>query len=88
VNDTDADTDTKKAGLIGRLQDLKVSRGGVKRRSFSNLVDQNGLSDRIPQEHKDVTREKLEQGRKVLAEEYFPDDRRDQFIYRIKKVLS
>ncbi|KAH9958918.1 hypothetical protein BC827DRAFT_1135468 [Russula dissimulans] len=70
VNDTDADTDTKKAGLIGRLQDLK-----------------NGLSDRIPQEHKDVTREKLEQGRKVLAEEYFPDDRRDQFIYRIKKAI-
>ncbi len=37
-------------------------------------------------EHKEVVREKIEQGRKVLVEDYFPEDRRDQFIYRIKKV--
>jgi hypothetical protein len=44
------------------------------------------LSDRVPQEHKDVARETIEQGRKVLVEDYFPEDRRDQFLYRGKKV--
>jgi len=47
---------------------------------------QNGLSGAVPQEHKEVVREKFEQGRKVLVEDYFPEDRRDQFVYRIKKV--
>jgi hypothetical protein len=50
-------------------------------------VYQNGLSDSIPQDHKDAVRDRIEHGRKVLAEEYFPEDRRDQFIYRIKKVM-
>ncbi|KAI0043796.1 hypothetical protein FA95DRAFT_1498062 [Auriscalpium vulgare] len=47
----------------------------------------NGLSDRVPQEHKDTARGKMDQGRKVLLEDYFPEDRRDQFIYRGKKVI-
>ena len=50
-------------------------------------IDKNGLSDRFPQEHKDTVREKIEQGRRVLEEDYFPVGRRDQFIYRSKKVL-
>lgn len=44
------------------------------------------MSDRVPQEHRDTAREKIEQGRKVLVEDYFPEGRRDQFIYRSKKV--
>ncbi|KAI0057660.1 hypothetical protein BV25DRAFT_1970625 [Artomyces pyxidatus] len=47
----------------------------------------NGLSDRIPQEHKDTARDKVDHSRQVLLEEYFPEDRRDQFIYRGKKVI-
>jgi hypothetical protein len=47
---------------------------------------QDGLLDRVPQEHKDTTREKVEEGKRVLLEEYFPEERRDQFIYRGKKV--
>jgi hypothetical protein len=53
---------------------------------FSKVVNQNGLSDLVPQDHKEMARDKLDQGRKVLVEDYFPEDRRDQFIYRIKKV--
>jgi hypothetical protein len=68
--DADAEGDTKKAGLTGRLQNLK-----------------NGLSDLVPQEHKEEARNQVEKGRKVLAEDYFPEDRRDQFIYRIKKAI-
>jgi hypothetical protein len=44
------------------------------------------LTDLVPQEHKEEARNQMEQGRKVLGEDYFPEDRRDQFIYRIKKV--
>ncbi|KAI0311876.1 hypothetical protein OF83DRAFT_1068125 [Amylostereum chailletii] len=47
----------------------------------------DGFMDRIPQDNKDSAREKLDHGRRVLAEEYFPEERRDQFIYRGKKVI-
>ncbi|EDR16148.1 uncharacterized protein LACBIDRAFT_187323 [Laccaria bicolor S238N-H82] len=47
----------------------------------------DGLSDRIPQQHKDTANDKLERGRKFLTEEYFPEERRDQFIFRGKKVI-
>ncbi|KAG6820002.1 hypothetical protein H0H93_006621 [Arthromyces matolae] len=40
------------------------------------------FADRVPSEHK----ERIEKGKKFLAEEYFPPERRDQFIYRGKKV--
>lgn len=62
----------------------ETQKSGLKGR-FQRL--KNGLSDRVPQEHKNLAHEKIEHGRKVLAEDYFPEDRRDQFIYRGKKVI-
>jgi hypothetical protein len=47
----------------------------------------DGLSDRIPQQHKDTAHNHLNRGKQFLTEEYFPEERRDQFIYRGKKVL-
>ena len=44
------------------------------------------MLDRVPQEHKDKTKDKYNDGKRVLTEEYFPEERRDQFIYRGKKV--
>ena len=41
---------------------------------------------RVPQEHKDKANEHWERSKNFLAEEYFPEERRDQFIYRAKKV--
>jgi hypothetical protein len=66
----------------------RISRQASVLRSTVLLLkpSQNGLSNTVPQEHKEVVREKVEQGRKVLVEDYFPEDRRGQFIYRIKKV--
>ncbi|KAI0275464.1 hypothetical protein BC834DRAFT_840264 [Gloeopeniophorella convolvens] len=64
--------------------DAEAKKSGLKGR-FQNF--KNGLSDRIPQDHKDNARDQVEHGRKVLMEEYFPEDRRDQFIYRGKKVI-
>jgi hypothetical protein len=45
------------------------------------------LSDRILQQHKDTAHDHLNRGTQFLTEEYFPEGRRDQFIYRSKKVL-
>lgn len=42
--------------------------------------------NRVPQEHKDKANEKWESSKRFLSEEYFPEERRDQFIYRGKKV--
>ncbi|KAL0948737.1 hypothetical protein HGRIS_008869 [Hohenbuehelia grisea] len=64
--------------------DPEVKKQGV----FDRLRGyRDGLSDRIPQEHKDRANEKYDRGREFLTEEYFPEERRDQFIYRGKKVI-
>jgi hypothetical protein len=47
---------------------------------------QDGLLDRVPQEHKETARDKVEASKNVLLDEYFPEGRRDQFIYRGKKA--
>ena len=41
----------------------------------------------MPDEHKDKSKDKYHEGKRVLTEEYFPEERRDQFIYRGKKVI-
>ena len=50
-------------------------------------MSQNGLSDRIPQEHKDRVGDQYDRAKTFLSDEYFPQERRDQFIYRGKKVI-
>ena len=45
------------------------------------------MNDRVPQEHKDRAKDQLDHAKHVLTEEYFPQERRDQFIYRGKKVI-
>ncbi|SGY18964.1 BQ5605_C014g07520 [Microbotryum silenes-dioicae] len=42
--------------------------------------------DRIPQEHKDKAKEQLEQA-KSYAKDKFPEERRERFIYRLKKII-
>ena len=55
----------------------------------------DNLLDRVPQEHKDRANEQKEsakaqvdRAKRFLADEYFPEERRDQFIYRGKKVCG
>jgi hypothetical protein len=87
VSDAGGNAAVKKSGLTSRLQNLKAGVSINREICLkSSLVVQNGLSDRVSQEHKDALRDKTDQGRKVLLEDYFPEDRRDQFIYRSKKV--
>ncbi|KAF8965936.1 hypothetical protein BDZ97DRAFT_1756944 [Flammula alnicola] len=42
----------------------------------------DGISDRIPQRHKDDANDTFERGKHFLTEEYFPEDHRDPFILR------
>ena len=49
---------------------------------------QDNLMNRVPQEHKDKAGDHYDRGKQFLMEEYFPEERRDQFIYRAKKVRS
>lgn len=60
---------------------------------FRNTRD--NLLDRVPQEHKDRAnehkqgaKEQVDRAKRFLSDEYFPEERRDQFIYRGKKVHS
>ncbi|KAJ3562734.1 hypothetical protein NP233_g9389 [Leucocoprinus birnbaumii] len=45
------------------------------------------FTDRIPAQHKDRAQDHYERGRQYLSEEYFPEERRGQFIFRMKKVV-
>ncbi|THH03681.1 hypothetical protein EW145_g6091 [Phellinidium pouzarii] len=61
-----------------------VAKNGLRER-FGNFRD--GLKNRVPQEHKDAAGEHVDRARNFLSEEYFPEERRDQFVYRAKKVI-
>ncbi|KAF9560678.1 hypothetical protein CPC08DRAFT_665210 [Agrocybe pediades] len=45
------------------------------------------INDKIPQKHKDMAKERSDRTREFFTEEYFPEERRDQFIFRLKKVI-
>jgi len=47
---------------------------------------QDNLNERIPQDKKDSAKDSYERGKHFLTEEYFPVERRDQFIFRGKKA--
>ncbi|KAG6908916.1 hypothetical protein DXG01_002797 [Tephrocybe rancida] len=59
--------------------------GEPKKQGFMDRMRgvRDNFSDRVPTEQ----RERIERGKKFLAEDYFPPERRDQFIYRGKKVI-
>jgi hypothetical protein len=45
----------------------------------------DNVSDRVPQAYKEKAPDHIE---RFLTEEYFPEDRRDQFIFRGKKART
>ncbi|KAH7327708.1 hypothetical protein B0J17DRAFT_680633 [Rhizoctonia solani] len=59
-------------------------KGEVAKKSLREKV--LGVRDRIPQEHKDRANDQIDRARDFLRDE-FPEERRDQFIYRMKKVI-
>jgi hypothetical protein len=59
-------------------------KGDVAKQGFKDRF--MGLKEKIPQEHRDRAGEQYERGKQFLQEE-FPEERRDQYIYRLKKVI-
>lgn len=75
--DNREDAEAKKNGLMNKLRNTR-----------------DNLFDRVPQEHKDRANEQREKAsehvdraKRFLSDEYFPEERRDQFIFRGKKVI-
>ena len=61
----------------------ETAKQGFKER-FAGYKDQ--IISRVPQEHRDKVSEHHERVKNFLSDEYFPEERRDQFIFRGKKV--
>lgn len=76
-------------GDVGGTRAETSQEAEKKKQGFMERVKgvRENVAERIPQQHKDKAQEQYERGRKFLAEEYFPEERRDQFIYRGKKVI-
>ncbi|KAI4527265.1 hypothetical protein GGG16DRAFT_114215 [Schizophyllum commune] len=76
---------------VQRQEDLDNAADETKAKKNGVMDKLRGLRDdmtnRVPQEHKDTAREKYERGQHFLTDEYFPPERRDQFIFRMKKVI-
>ncbi|KAG9310445.1 hypothetical protein JVU11DRAFT_9586 [Chiua virens] len=60
-----------------RKPDLKERLKGAK----------DKLAERFPKDQKRHVAEQIQKGGHILADEYFPAERRDQFIYRGKKII-
>lgn len=56
---------------------------------FQNKVNdlKDQLAGRVPPEHREKANEHLDRAKNFLKDEYFPQERRDQLIYRLKKVI-
>ncbi|KAL0961531.1 hypothetical protein HGRIS_006470 [Hohenbuehelia grisea] len=88
-----AEKDRVKDQATGELEkqadDVQDATGDVKKQSLMDKMRgyRDNIVDRIPQQQKDKANDKYSRGREFLTEEYFPEERRDQFIYRGKKVI-
>ncbi|PBK79985.1 hypothetical protein ARMGADRAFT_1099659 [Armillaria gallica] len=76
-------------GEVKRSVDAEVSTNDEEGKKVSGIMGKvkNGLSNAIPQQHKDRVNDKLSEGKQFLTEEYFPKERREQWIWRAKKVV-
>ena len=80
------DTEAKKQGFMDKIRGMKVCPHSAQA-TVILTAQQDNLTDRVPQEHKDRAQDHLDRTKKFFTEEYFPEERRDQFIYRGKKVI-
>ncbi|QRV89055.1 hypothetical protein RhiJN_17073 [Ceratobasidium sp. AG-Ba] len=80
-----AEADAHRADAQARVEGAPdEEKGEVAKKSLREKI--MGVRDRVPQEHKDRANEQYDKARDFLRDE-FPEERRDQFIYRLKKVI-
>ncbi|KZP14441.1 hypothetical protein FIBSPDRAFT_912787 [Athelia psychrophila] len=73
---------------VQNSSDPEVASEEKKRGLFDKVRGlRDNLSSKVPQEHKDRAAEHKDRAREFFTEEYFPEERRDQFIFRGKKVI-
>lgn len=88
VLDEPSSPDSKGKSMFGRFRGIKVASGRLNFPvGLTHPILQNGFSDKIPQEHKDRVSDEYDHAKTFLSEEYFPKGRREQFVYRGKKVI-
>ncbi|KAK1217909.1 hypothetical protein PQX77_019418 [Marasmius sp. AFHP31] len=58
----------------------------TKKKGFMERIT-GGVKDTIPGEHQDKAKAHYSRGKEFITEEYFPESRRDQWIWRGKKVI-
>jgi hypothetical protein len=91
VKNTAVDNANQVAGDVDQnaTTDDKGEKADIAKKSVKDKLF--GLKDRIPEEHRqkvgDIYNENLGKTKQFLKDE-FPEERRDQFIYRLKKVCS
>ena len=92
MTSTQAEADRQTADLQERAAvDQPVQDEGDAQERKTRLQDKlSGMKDsilgRVEDEHRDRAHEHATRAKNFFSEEYFPQERRDQFIYRGKKV--
>jgi hypothetical protein len=81
----------KSSARDARGQEISPSSPRQGAEELKEESKKRGLIDRvknaIPGEHQDKAKEHYKRGKEFLTEEYFPKERRDQWLWRAKKVV-
>ncbi|THU95239.1 hypothetical protein K435DRAFT_779121 [Dendrothele bispora CBS 962.96] len=78
---TAAGTEAATSPATAEGQEAAVKKKGL----FERMKE--GFSSSVPQEHQDKAKSQAQRGREFMTQEYFPKERRDQWIWRAKKVI-
>ncbi|KAK7458027.1 hypothetical protein VKT23_009935 [Stygiomarasmius scandens] len=78
---TASGTEAATAPATADGQDTPAKKKGLFERMRASF------SSTVPAEHQDKAKAQAQRGREFLTQEYFPKERRDQWIWRAKKVI-
>ncbi|KAF6749272.1 hypothetical protein DFP72DRAFT_1142839 [Ephemerocybe angulata] len=71
---SDEEKEEKKSGMRSKMREMKDNVKGV-------------FNEKVPEDKRNQLNENVDGTKKFFTEEYFPEERRDQFIFRLKKVI-
>ncbi|EIN12698.1 hypothetical protein PUNSTDRAFT_97516 [Punctularia strigosozonata HHB-11173 SS5] len=76
------------ANTTNGIPENEEEKGAGKRTVMDRLRGvRDQVTNRVPDEHKERAREHRDRAKEFFSDEYFPPERRDQFIFRMKKVI-
>ncbi|KAF5332450.1 hypothetical protein D9611_005445 [Ephemerocybe angulata] len=71
---SDEEKEEKKSGMRSKMREMRDNVKGV-------------FNEKVPEDKRNQLNENVDGTKKFFTEEYFPEERRDQFIFRLKKVI-